>query len=782
MGATKFENAEWRESTAYAIIVDMKNHISIIKTPIVLHAVLAAVCVTELAQAKIDDSPLDHVRAATGTINTFALSTGNVYPAICRPWGGPMWAPVTKPGHQEGWFYDYTGTSFYGMRLTHQPSPWMGDFGQVTVTPVSGGVGARMEDRRSHFSHKSETIRPDYYRVYLGDWDIKLEVTAARRSAVMRITYGDTAKPGFVVDAMGGDGKVRVDAAKRRVYGVSKRRRTPVADDFGNRFVVEFDRDIVSVEGEGSWTCVRFAPTKRGDVVTARMASSFVDESYAVANLAEVAEKSFDDVRAESEKIWNLVLGRFKIETPDIDRKRMFYTALYRASLFPRAFFDVDRKTNKAVHRSPTPGGVFEGPFFAGTGFWDTFRALFPLLNFVYPEVNAFMTEGLENSWKEAGWLPEWSSPGLSDCMTGNNSASVVADAWLSGAAGRASAEELWKALVHGANNQHPEQGATGRWGAADYNSLGYVAHAKGRHGTVARTLEYAYDDWCIWRFGKAIGKSDAETAQYRKHAGNWRNVIDPKHKLANGRYADGRFRDDFNPIKWGDGDFVEGNSLHWTWSVVHDVAGLMEAMGGRDAFAAALDDVLARRPEICESDRRGMYHEMREMMLADMGQYAHGNQPAQHMLYLYDWCGQPWKTQHWVRETMDRLYSPTPDGYCGDEDNGQTSAWYVWSALGFYPVCPGSGQYAIGSPALERAEVKMPGGDVLVIEAPGAAKKRYVEFVTLNGKLVKENWLSAAELRKGGKLVFKMSAAPVKTRGTEASAAPYSMSTHEKP
>ena len=554
--------------------------------------VAAAGAIALAAEAHADSQPLDYVRATTGTINSFALSAGNVYPAICRPWGGPMWAPVTKPGHSEGWFYDYTGTQFYGMRLTHQPSPWMNDFGQVTVVPVSGPVDEKMESRRSHFSHKSETIRPDYYRVYLGDSDIGFELTAAKRSCVMRITYGDAEKPGFVVDAMGDDGKVEVDREKRRVYGVSARRATPVADDFGNRFVVEFDREIVSVEGGGSWCCVRFAPARRGDVLTARMASSFVDREYAVANLAEVSGRSFDAVRAESAKVWNSVLGRFKAETPDIDRKRMFYTALYRASLFPRAYYDIDARTKKAVHRSPTPGGVFEGPFYVGTGFWDTFRALFPLLNFAYPEVNALMTEGLENSWKEAGWFPEWSSPGLSDCMTGNNSASVIADAWLSGARGKADAETLWQGLVHGANNQHPKQGATGRWGAADYNTLGYVAHDKGRHGTVARTLEYAYDDWCIWQFGKAIGKSEQETAQYRKNAGNWRNVIDPKHRLANGRWRDGKFRDDFNPIKWGDGDFVEGNSLHWTWSVVHDIAGLMEAMGGREAFVAALDDV----------------------------------------------------------------------------------------------------------------------------------------------------------------------------------------------
>ena len=387
--------------------------------------VAAAGAIALAAEAHADSQPLDYVRATTGTINSFALSAGNVYPAICRPWGGPMWAPVTKPGHSEGWFYDYTGTQFYGMRLTHQPSPWMNDFGQVTVVPVSGPVDEKMESRRSHFSHKSETIRPDYYRVYLGDSDIGFELTAAKRSCVMRITYGDAEKPGFVVDAMGDDGKVEVDREKRRVYGVSARRATPVADDFGNRFVVEFDREIVSVEGGGSWCCVRFAPARRGDVLTARMASSFVDREYAVANLAEVSGRSFDAVRAESAKVWNSVLGRFKAETPDIDRKRMFYTALYRASLFPRAYYDIDARTKKAVHRSPTPGGVFEGPFYVGTGFWDTFRALFPLLNFAYPEVNALMTEGLENSWKEAGWFPEWSSPGLSDCMTGNNSASV---------------------------------------------------------------------------------------------------------------------------------------------------------------------------------------------------------------------------------------------------------------------------------------------------------------------------------------------------------------------
>ena len=739
--------------------------------------VAAAGAIALAAEAHADSQPLDYVRATTGTINSFSLSSGNVYPAICRPWGGPMWAPVTKPGHKEGWFYDYTGRDFYGLRLTHQPSPWMNDFGQVTVTPFAGDGKNDMKDLRSCFSHKSETIRPDFYSVYLGDWDIRLEATAAKRAAVFRVVWGETSRPGFAVDAMGNGGEVRVDAANRRIYGISKQHSCHVADDFGNRFVMEFDRDIVSAEGDGGRRWVYFAPVKRGDVMIVRMAASFVDEDHAAANLHEVAAKTFDEVRAESAKTWNSVLGRFRVDTPDIDRKRMFYTALYRASLFPRAYYDIDARTKKAVHRSPTPGGVFEGPFYVGTGFWDTFRALFPLLNFAYPEVNALMTEGLENSWKEAGWLPEWSSPGLSDCMTGNNSASVVADAWLSGASGKANAEELWKALVHGANNQHPRQGATGRWGVEDYNKLGYVAHEGGRHGTVARTLEYAYDDWCIWRFGKAIGKSDAETAQYRRNAGNWRNVIDPRHRLANGRLRDGRFRDDFNPIKWGDGDFVEGNSLHWTWSVVHDIAGLMEAMGGREAFVATLDDVLARPPSICESDRRGMYHEMREMLLADMGQYAHGNQPAQHMLYLYDWAGEPWKTQYWVREVMNRLYSPTPDGYCGDEDNGQTSAWYVWSALGFYPVCPASGQYALGSPAVERAEVRLPGGKALRIEAPESATKRYVASVSLNGKTVKENWLSAAELRKGGKLVFKMSDKPVKTRGAEASAAPYSMS-----
>ncbi|MGN0855771.1 MAG: GH92 family glycosyl hydrolase [Kiritimatiellia bacterium] len=736
-----------------------------------------ALALTFVAGAVGAAEPLDSVRATTGTINSFELSAGNIYPAVCRPWGAGMWSPITKPGHREGWFYDYTGRKIYGIKQTFQPSPWAGDYGQWYVLPVRGDVRPKMEDRFSHFSHKSETIRPDYYRVYLGDMDVDFELTATARAAIMRLTWGETDRPGLVVDAMGGGGEVRVDQVKRRVYGVSRQHGPHVGADFGNRFVLEFDRDIVSVEGESSWRLLRFAPVRRGETMIVKAASSFTDEAAAVRNLRELDAGDFESVRAESASVWNRVLSRFRIETPDVDRRRMFYTALYRATLFPRAFFDFDEK-GKPIHRNPTSGGVHPGYFFAGTGFWDTFRALFPLLNFAYPEVNARMTEGLANSYRECGWLPEWSNPSLWDCMTGNNSASVVADAWLSGAAGQAKGEELWQALVHGANNHHPSVNATGRAGVEDYNRLGYVAHEVG--ASVARTLEYAYDDWCIWKLGQALGRPESETDLYRRRAGNWRNVIDPKVRLANGRWRNGRFRDDFNPLKWGDGDFVEGNSLHWTWSVFHDVAGLMEAMGGRAAFAAALDDVLARPSTICESDRRGMYHEMREMQLANFGQYAHGNQPIQHMLYLYDWCGEPWKTQYWVREVMDRLYAPTPDGYCGDEDNGQTSAWYVWSALGFYPVCPGSGEYALGSPAVEHAAIQLPGGHRLTIDAPGAATRRYIAQVTFNGNVVTANYLRRADLMKGGVLKFTMSEKPVKTRGVNPADRPYSMSVNE--
>ena len=416
---------------------------------------------------------------------------------------------------------------------------------------------------------------------------------------------------------------------------------------------------------------------------------------------------------------------------------------------------------------------------FGGTGFWDTFRALYPFLNLMYPSINKEMQEGLINDYLEGGFLPEWSSPGFADIMIGNNSASVVADAYIKGLRGY-DIEKLYEALLHGANNEGP-MSAVGRKGVRYYNDLGYVPYDVDINENAARTLEYAYDDFTIYQLGKALNKPKAEVELYAKRSMNYKNLFDAKTGLMRGKNKDGSFQSPFNPFKWGDA-FTEGNSWHYTWSVFHDVQGLIDLMGGKNNFISKLDSVFILPPQFDDSYYGSVIHEIREMQIANMGQYAHGNQPIQHMIYLYNYAGAPWKTQYWARETMNRMYAPTPDGYCGDEDNGQTSAWYIFSALGFYPVCPGTDQYVLGAPLFKKVSLTLENGKQLIINAPtNSENNRYVKEVKLNDKPYDKNWVSHFDLLKGAVLNFEMSAQPNMKRGTQESAYPYSFSTDKK-
>ena len=697
-----------------------------------------------------------HVLPLMGSDSTFEFSTGNTYPAVGRPNGMHLWTLQTgKNGN--GWIYGYRDQKIRGIRQTHSPSPWINDHGAWSFMPLTrDAVGE--EQRASWFTHKAETFEPQRLKIYLAEDDTTVELTATERAAIARVVYPATDTPYLVVDAFGKDGRVEVDAAARRIRGESAFfRMGRLPQGFANRFVLEFDRDFTVAGGEGtSIARIKFAPTKRGETVTVRIASSYISFEQAERNLGELGDGDFGRIVEEGRAAWNERLGRICVEGA-LDDMRKFYTCLYRTQLFPLALHECGAD-GETVHRNPETGRVEKGVYYAGTGFWDTFRALFPLLNFAYPDVNAKMTEGLRNCWLECGWLPEWSAPGIVNCMIGNNSASVVADACLTpGVASRETAEDLYRALLHGANAVKEGNKSCGRDGWELYNRLGYVPRDVKIRYSAARTLEYAYNDWCIWRLGVALGRPKEETDVYLRRSGNWRNVFDPARGMMCGRASDGTFDANFDQFEWG-ADFIEGCSWHYTWSVFHDVGGLAEAMGGKAVLAKKLDEVFVLPPVFRGYGGR-VIHEMREMQVADFGQYAHGNQPIQHMIYLYDWTDEPWKAQHWVREAMDRLYRPSPDGYCGDEDNGQTSAWFVWSALGMYPVCPASGEYALGSPLFERTVVRMPGGATLVVSAPGvSAARRYVRRVTLAGRAVDGNFVKSADLRKGGELAFEMS------------------------
>ncbi len=734
------------------------------------------------------DNPVDYVNTLMGTQSKPSLSAGNTYPAVARPWGMNFWTPQTGP-MGDGWVYCYDADKLRGIKQTHQPSPWINDYGQFSIMPVIGKVVFDENDRSSWFSHKAETATPYYYRVYMADWDVVAEITPTERAAMMRFTFPENELSTIVLDAFDGGSHVIVHPESRRITGYTTKNSGGVPENFRNYFILEFDRPFTYMatvsdgeikEGVRETTSAHSGgivgfPTRRGDKVTVKVASSFISPDQAALNLRELDGKSFDAVKADGRSQWNNALGRVEVEDGDTDRMRTFYSCLYRTLLFPRSFYEYDAE-GRVMHYSPYNGEVLPGYMYTDTGFWDTFRALFPFLNLMYPSVNEKIQQGLANTFKESGFLPEWASPGHRDCMVGNNSASVVADAWLSGIRGQ-DMETLWNGVVSGTRNVHPDVRSTGRLGHEYYNRLGYVPYDADINESVARTLEYAYDDWCIYQLGKALGKPWKEIKVYADRAKNYRNVFDPEHNLMRGRNRSGEFQSPFNPLKWGDA-FTEGNSWHYSWSVFHDPKGLIDLMGGETQFCHMLDSVFAVPPVFDESYYGSVIHEIREMQIMNMGNYAHGNQPIQHMIYLYDWAGQPWKTQYWVRETIDRLYTPTPDGYCGDEDNGQTSAWYVFSALGFYPVCPGSGEYALGSPLFKKVTLHLENGNTVTIEAPANSHaNRYVGKLTLNGQHIDRNYLTMQELQNGAHLHYDMQSVPSKTRGTSKESAPYSFS-----
>ena len=748
---------------------------------------LLFVCFTLLAHAvKVNvKNAVDFVNPLVGSDSNPELSTGNTYPAIAMPWGMNFWVPQTgKMG--DGWQYTYSAKKIRGLKQTHQPSPWINDYGQFSLLPTVGKPVFDEAKRASWFSHKAEKATPYYYSVYLADYDVTAELCPTERAALMAFTFPKTDQANVVIDAFDKGSYIQVIPSERKVIGFSTRNSGGVPDNFRNYFVIEFDHDFdafVSVKdgqlisaneqkGNHVGAIITFKTSQRSEKILARVASSFVSSAQAMQNLKELGQADMDQLKQQGRQCWNEVLGKIEVEDENIDHLRTFYSCLYRSVLFPRAFYEKDA-AGEIVHYSPYNGTVQKGYMFTDTGFWDTFRCLFPLLNLMYPSENVKIQEGLANTYKESGFLPEWASPGHRGCMVGNNSASVVADAYLSGFRGY-DMETLWQAVVHGTQAVHPQVNSTGRLGYEYYNKLGYVPYDVKINESVARTLEYAYDDWCIYQLGKALGKSAKELKPFAKRAMNYQKVFDKETKLMRGRLKDGKFMSPFNPLKWGDA-FTEGNAWHYTWSVFHDPQGLIQLMGGKDAFNQMLDSVFILPPVFDNSYYGYTIHEIREMQVMDMGNYAHGNQPIQHAIYLYGYSGQPWKTQYWIRQVMDKLYTPAPDGYCGDEDNGQTSAWYVFSAMGFYPVCPGSGQYVLGTPYFKSMKLHLENGKEVDIQSEG--KGCYVDEMLLNGNSYQHNYLDMNSLMQGTQITYRLSEQPNLQRGTQEDDVPYSFS-----
>ncbi|WP_394750405.1 GH92 family glycosyl hydrolase [Spongiimicrobium salis] len=735
-------------------------------------------------------SLLEYVNPLMGTDSDFSLSNGNTYPAIATPWGMNFWTPMTsKMG--DGWTYKYRENSIRGFKQTHQPSPWINDYAAFSLMPVTGDLKYKEEERASWFSHKAETVRPDYYSVYLADYDVVTEISPTERAAHFRFTFPETEKAYILLDAFFKGSMVKILPEERKIIGYCRNNSGGVPENFHNYFVAEFDTDFdlahtwgdewelqensTENKGEHVGAIIGFK-TKRGQTVHVKVASSFISPEQAQLNLdREIGADTFKETRTKAKNAWEKELNRIVVSSKDKDHLKTFYSCLYRVLLFPRKFYELDAN-NAVMHYSPYNGKVAPGYMFTDNGFWDTFRAVFPFFNMMYPELNGQIMEGLANTYKESGWLPEWASPGHRDCMIGSNSAPIIADAHLTGVSGFDKELLLDAVLKNATVADGRPVNSVGRAGVDYYNELGYVPYDVGINENAARTLEYAYADFTIAQMAKSLGKDSLAHAYYEKSL-NYKKLFDPTTKLMRGKNKDGNFQTPFNPLKWGDA-FTEGNSLHYTWSVFHDVQGLADLMGGADEFVNMLDGVFQMPPDYDDSYYGFTIHEIREMQIVNMGNYAHGNQPIQHMIYLYNYGRQPWKTQEKVREVLTKLYTPAPDGYCGDEDNGQTSAWYVFSALGFYPVAPATNQYVIGSPLFDEVTLHLQNGKTFMISAKNNGRRSpYIKGALLNGKSLDRTWISTETIQQGGELQFEMDKKPNKEWAITKEALPYSLS-----
>lgn len=743
-----------------------------------------ALCLTLSFPVFAEKDLVQYVNTLQGTNSTYELSWGNTYPTTAVPYPMNSWSPQTgKNG--DGWKYQYSATTIRGFQPTHQCSPWVGDYGVFSLMPVSELVVDESK-RATPFSHDKEIAKPHYYKVTLEN-GITTEFSPTTRSAHFRFSFPAKGDAFLVLDGYTKTSQVQIDVANHRITGyVHNGAFSPKTHK--NYFIIQFDKPFVSYgtwenrkntiqknnlsrEGEGIGAYVQFA---KGSKVQAKVSTSYISPEQAEVTMTRELGKhsSVEVTKQAAADVWNQLLNRVLVDGGSEEDMKTFYSCMFRANLFSHKFYE-EKEDGSPYYYSPYDEKIHDGYMFTDNGFWDTFRSQFPLTNILHPTMQGQYMQALLDAQEQCGWLPSWSFPSETGGMVGNHSISLLTDAWVKGIR-TFDPEKALKAYTHEAMNKGPWGGANGRVRWKDYYQLGYIPYPESM-GSTAQTLEYCYDDFCAYQLAKMTGNKFYEEV-FARQIYNYKNVYDPSVGFMRGRKLDGSWAD-FDAFEWG-GPYCEGNAWHYNWSVFHDVQGLIDLTGGDERFVAKIDSVFAL-PGIVKYGTYGTkIHEMLEMELAKMGQYAQGNQPIQHMIYLYSYAGQPWKTQYWIRQVMDRLYNSSENGYPGDEDQGGMSSWYVLSALGIYSVCPGTDEYVLGSPKFRKATITMEDGKKFVIEAKGNSKDNvYIQNATLNGKRHTRNYIHYSDIVNGGVLELQMGNQPEKTRGTAKEDRPFSLS-----
>ncbi len=747
---------------------------------------LAGVFLTFTSPLYAQKDLVKYVNTLQGTNSSFELTRGNTYPSTALPFAMHTWAPQTG-WNGDGWKYQYCKDSIRGFQQAHQCSSWTNDYAVFSLMPITGKLVLDQFKRAAKFSHDNEIAKPNYYKVKL-DNKITAEISPTERGAHLRFSFPKKARSYVTLDGYTGMSRIKILPDENRIIGYVHNGRG-LKENFKNYFVIQFDKPIrefgtwenrygekwtgeLEREGKGVGAYIRFDD---GVIVQAKVASSYISPEQAVLTLqTELGQfKSLEDTKAAAWKIWNDHLNQILVEGGTAEETATFYSCYFRASLFSRQFYELDAN-GKPYYFSPYDGQVHNGYLYTDTGFWDTFRAQFPLNALMHPTMHGRYVAGLLDAYDQCGWLPSWSFPGEGGSMIGNHAISLFADAWAKGIR-TFDPQKALRAYYHETTNKGPWGPANGRDGWKEYYTLGYVPYPNYREST-AKTLEYAYDDFCGYQLAD-MTDNQVYREVFSRQMFNYKNLFDPKVGFMRGRDENGKWTPNFDPNEWG-GPYTEGNAWHYLWSVFHDVNGLIDLLGGNEKFVAKLDSVFSVPNTVKVGTYKRKIHEMTEMEMANMGQYAHGNQPIQHMVYLYNYAGAPWKTQNLARTVMDKLYNSTENGYPGDEDQGQTSSWYVLSAMGLYAVCPGTDQYVIGSPVFPKMTIHLENGKTLVIEAANnTVDKKYIQSASLNGKFFTRTWLTHEELTNGGTIRYEMDSTPAKNRGILPEDRPYSVS-----
>ncbi|MEK4508317.1 GH92 family glycosyl hydrolase [Paenibacillus sp. FSL K6-2524] len=727
---------------------------------------------------------LHYIDTRQGTNNKHSYSNGNTLPYTSVPFG--MNHFVVQTNNEGSWFFNPHDRVFQGIRLTHQPSPWMGDFAHFLMTPIADDkIRGSVFSCQSSYRPEEATFKPHYVKVKQQRYNITTELVPTCYGASMQIQYNSKQQAGFVLNVKD-KSEFHIDAANRKITGYVSNFAGCHDDQFRMYVSMSFSHDIdldasgyynnegelsneMTVSGMDQHVVIRFKDCEKG-TLNVKLSTSFISIEQAELNLQRELQSSLAELKEQAALAWNHYLNKIQVTHSNEEYLRTFYTCLYRMFLFPQKFYELDANM-EPIHYDTTARSVKKGVLYTNNGFWDTYKSVYPLYSIIAPQEYEEMLEGFLNSARETGFLPKWLSPDERGLMPGTLIDAVIADASAKGI-GSHLMPELLDAMLNAATTQS-EKDCYGRQGTLDYIKYGYVPNHY--HESVNHTLDYAYSDYCISRVAEVLGKVDV-AEHYRQSALNYKNIFDPETGFMRAKDQNGQFRDHFNDISWGL-DYAEGSAWQSSFAVFQDFQGLIEAYGSEERFFDKITELCNKAPDFDVLGYGFEIHEMSEMAAVDFGQVAISNQPSFHIPYLFNYVGKPASSQVVIKQILTHLFNSGFDGFPGDEDNGSMSGWYVFSSMGFYPVCPGSNEYVLGIPLFDSVTIELPDGKHMQIHTDNNnPQSNFVTNVKLEGEEYTKLYITYDDIMEGKSLDFRLGLAP-SYRSYEPQELPFSLS-----